>query len=209
MIYNDQFVWLHFPKCAGSKIESIFQAYFADNKSLIQDPVGLKYDPTIAWHDSIEQRSERDASFKLGERTVICSFRKLPSWLISRYSFEFQRSPDLKHDPELLLEGRFLRRDGRQMHADALAAKYLSPQILGLGRVEFIRVEYFERDFRSIFGKFVDLSKIPESEYESKVNKSEHFIPESIRTRLLNNNGEIYEKCPYWRHVEGMAYSTE
>lgn len=209
MIYNDQFVWLHFPKCAGSKIESIFKKHFADNRSLVQDPVGLKYDPTISWHDSIQQRAKRDASFELGGRTIVCSFRKLPSWLISRYSFEVERSPNLKHDPELLLEGKFLEQQGTLNHADVVARQYLPPDILETGNVEFIRVEHFEQDFRSTFGKFIDVSRIPEFEYKSKINKSEHCVPEEIRSQLILNLGELYQRCPYWHLVERLAYGSK
>lgn len=30
MIIGKEFVWLHFPKCAGTKIEKIFETYFSD-----------------------------------------------------------------------------------------------------------------------------------------------------------------------------------
>lgn len=209
MIYNDKFVWLHFPKCAGFKIESIFKTYFNNEKDLIQDPVGLKYDPDVSWHDSIHQRSKRDMSFVLGERTVICSFRNLPSWLISRYNFEFSRSPDRKHDPELLLEGKFLEVNGYQNHADNYAKKYLPPEILETGNIKFIRVEYFKEDFRSIFGKFIDVSKIPESELESRVNKSEQYLSEAIINELYDKNRKIYDRCPYWRSVEDIAFCNK
>jgi len=56
MIYNDDFVWLHFSKCAGTKIEHLFEKYFADMDGLHLDIVNEKTNPDISWHDSIAQR---------------------------------------------------------------------------------------------------------------------------------------------------------
>src|SRR5436190_17091988 len=106
MIYHQKFVWLHFPKCAGSKIEQLFGTYFSNEKSLVQDVIKPESDFTVSWHDAVSDREARDPTFKLGERFVICSFRKLPYWLESRYNFEAQRNPHLPHRPELLPEGK-------------------------------------------------------------------------------------------------------
>src|SRR5215211_1142207 len=116
MIYADDFVWLHFPKCAGTKIERLFKTYYSSDKRIFQDTVDPKIDPQATWHDSVSDREKRNPHFTLGKRIIICSFRRLPSWLESRYSFEVQRSPELNHRPELLLEGKFLEHGGYQNH---------------------------------------------------------------------------------------------
>ena len=103
MIYSNNFVWLHFPKCAGTKIENLFRTYYSHDKGIHQDIVETRIDPLATWHDTIESREKRDPGFILGDRTIICSFRRLPAWLESRYSYEVRRSPQLDHRPKLLL----------------------------------------------------------------------------------------------------------
>ena len=137
MIYSDNFLWLHFPKCAGTKIEHLFSKYYSHDRGIYQDIVDPSLHPDASWHDSIADREARDQAFSLGERIVICSFRRLPTWLQSRYSFEHGRSPQLDHRPELLLEGKFLEPNGVVNHADLYAKKYLPEGILYSGKVRF------------------------------------------------------------------------
>lgn len=206
MIYSDDFVWLHFPKCAGTKIEDLFSKYYLSDKRIFQDPVDPAIDPLATWHDSILDREERDPTFSLGNRIVICSFRRLPAWLESRYSFEVQRAPQLGHCPELLLEGIFLEQSGEQSHADLYADKYVPEEILTSGKIRFIRTEHFESDFKGVFGEFVDVTIIPKWEFNKRVNVSQSKVPDTIRQKLLQNQQEIYEHCPYWKAVEDIAY---
>ena len=209
MIYTKEFVWLHFPKCAGTKVEQLFKKYFYKREGLFQDAVGLANDPSIAWHDSIADREARDPGFSLGTRTVICSFRKLPFWLESRYNFEAQRSPDLSHRPDLLLEGKFLEADGFENHADNYVKKYLPQHILESGNVRFLRTEFFESDFKSIFGDFLDISQILDGEFKRKVNASKRCVPANVREQLYGAPEKIYKNCPYWRVVDGMVYGIQ
>jgi len=205
MIYSDDFVWLHFPKCAGVKIENLFKTYYSAEKSISQDLVDPVKDPRATWHDSVSDRENRDPNFKLENRVIICSFRKLPGWLESRYSFEVQRSPQLSHNPELLLEGKFLEQGGIRNHADYYIKKYLPESILRTGRVRFIRTEHFESDFKNVFGEFVNVTIIPNAEFSKKLNVSKSAVPDDIRDRLLHSR-EVYEQCPDWKAVENIAY---
>ncbi len=206
MIYSDDFVWLHFPKCAGSKIENLFRKYYSSDKRIFQDVVDPKLDPMATWHDSISDRENRDPNFILGNRIVICSFRRLPAWLESRYSFEFRRSPQVNHRPDLLLEGRFLEYGGYPNHADYYPRKYLPETVLRSNKIRFIRTEHFESDFKWVFRDFVDPSVIPSWEFNKKVNVSESAVPDEIRRKLIQNQTEVYDKCPYWKMVENIAY---
>ena len=206
MIYSDDFVWLHFPKCAGVKIETLFRTYFSSDKRIFQDVVDPVKDPLGTWHDSISDRQKRDPNFILGDRVIICSFRRLPTWLESRYSFEFQRSPHLGHRPELLLAGEFLEQGGKQHHADRYAKKYIPEVILRSNKIRFIRTEYFEDDFKRVFGEFLDVTIIPEWEFSKKENVSQSVVPEKIRQELFQNPQRVYKKCPYWKAVESIAY---
>jgi len=206
MIYSNDFVWLHFPKCAGTKIERIFEKYFSSDKRIFQDHINPQIDPSASWHDGVFDRERRDPKFTLGNRTVICSFRRLPSWLESRYNFEYQRSPQLNHRPELLLEGRFLERRGWENHADFYIKKYLPESILLSDKIKFIRTEYFETDFRIVFKDFIDISLIPDVEFSERINVSESHLPIEIKNKLLDNQQELYEKCPHWKVAEDIAY---
>ena len=203
MIYSDDFIWLHFPKCAGSKVEELFSKYFSDEKTIFQDPIGPTYN---YWHDSIEQREKRDTTFTLGNRTIISSFRRLPTWLQSRYNFEVRRNPGLDHRPEKLLEGKFLEANGVENHADYYPRKYLPKHILLSPELRFLRLEYFEADFKEIFGTFVAVDKIPSWEFQAKANTSRSVLPKTIKEALSRNQEVLYARCPYWKMVEEIAY---
>lgn len=209
MIYTDEFVWLHFPKCAGSKIEQLFKNYFFDDEGLHQDPVDPLIDPTASWHHTISNRENHDPQFKLGDRMVICSFRKLSSWLESRYNYEVERSPDLPHRPELVLEGKFLESNGMENHADYYAKLFLPEPILKSDKLKFLRTEFFESDFKSIFGNYLDISRIPDWEFEQKLNVSVSHLPVDIKKQLYSKNNKVYDSCPYWQLVEDIAYAME
>jgi len=206
MIYSDEFIWLHFPKCAGTKIEHLFKTYFSHDKKIVQDAVDPAIDPRGTWHDSVSDREKRDPNFVLGNRVVICSFRRLPKWLDSRYSFEVQRSPQLNHHPELLLQGKFLEQGGHESHADLYVRLYIPQPLLESGKIRFVRTEYFESDFKRVFGEFLDIKMIPGWEYAKKVNISHSAVPDTIRKKLLEDPREVYENCPYWKAVETIAY---
>ncbi len=206
MIYSEDFVWLHFPKCAGTKIEHLFKTYYSNNKRITQDTVDPQANPQITWHDSIADREKRDRNFLLGNRVVVCSFRKLPTWLESRYSFEVHRNPEFNHQPALLLEGKFLEQNGRENHADFYAKKYVPDHLLTSSRLRFVRTEHFESDFKRIFGEFLDVNIIPNWEFNRRINTSQSAVPDTIRNQLLNQQQEVYEKCPYWKKVEDVAY---
>lgn len=205
MIYTDQFVWLHFPRCAGTKIEQLFARYYSHDSRVFQDLVDPKGDPDLSWHDSIADREARDEFFTIGDRAIICPFRRLPAWLESRYSFEYHRSPHINHQPDQLLEGKFLEQNGRVSQADWYARKYLPEAILYSGKVRFIRTEYFERDFKLAFGEFLDISYIPDMEFRLRVNESRKALPSRIIKKLYRTP-EVYDKCPYWKIVEDIAY---
>lgn len=206
MIYTDDFVWLHFPRCAGTKTYQLFEKYFSDDQRIVQDNVDPKgVDKFIFWHDSIADREARDKTFRLGDRVVVCPFRRLPSWLVSRYSYEYFRSPNLNHRAELLFEGKFLERSGSVASADTYAARYVSEAILQAGKVKFLRTEYFEHDFKAVFGEFLDVSIIPDSEFRIRVNESSKALPDGFKVELEESQ-ELYDYCPYWKMVEGIAY---
>ncbi len=207
MIYNDKFIWIHLPKCAGTKIEHLFLQHFSHLPEIIQDPITLKQDPLISWHDSIAKREQRDPNFHLGKRDIICSIRKLPQWLESRYNFELHRSNNITPNPEILLTGHFFHSNGSLGHADTVVKRFLPKNILTSARLRFIRTEHFAADFKAVFADYVDVSIIPETKYSQKINTSKNYIPETIRQQLYHPATDLYAHCPYWQQVESQAYT--
>jgi len=208
MIYTDKFVWIHLPKCAGSKTEQLFKKYFSDEDGIFQDIVNPDIDPAITWHDTIAEREARDPEFRLGSRIVICQFRRLPAWLESKFNFEVARNPKIAPSPELLLEGKFPESSGHMNHVDVYVNKWLPPSILNSQSLRFIRTENFELDFKSVFSDFIDISRIPNWEYEQLVNTSTSLLPDEVKTLLYNNTKRLYDNCPRWRLVEEIVYGN-
>ncbi len=205
MIYSDDFVWLHFPKNAGTKIEKIFKKYYIDETYIKQDDV-TPTDKTICWHDSIQERQVRDNNFEIEGKKVIICVRRLTDWLISRYNFEAKRSPHLQHDYHLLLEGAFLESSGYLNRADNYIHRYIPDELLVSGEIIYVRVENFKDDFLEAFSGFIDVSKIPDGEFDVKVNKSINTIPDSFLEVLKEKEKSIYHHCPKWKKIEELAY---
>lgn len=209
MIYSDQFVWLHFPKMAGSAVERIFRAHFRHDRSIVRDRVSplmvrLRLAEPI-WHDSVAERESRRPSFSAAGKTVICGLRRLPDWLYSRHMFEVQRSPALPHRIDRLIEGRFLEHTGAIGFADDYMRKYLPPDLLSSGVVRIIRVDNFRADFRAAFRDFIDVDGIPEQDFfrvRNKTRSSDALARETISSNLRR----IYDSCPYWAEVEARFH---
>tara|TARA_Y100000385_G_C13021459_1_gene606378 strand:- start:563 stop:1189 length:627 start_codon:yes stop_codon:yes gene_type:complete len=208
MIYNDDFVWLHFPKCAGIKIEVLFENYFSSDLSIKQDLFQIEKDPTMAWHDSIADREKRDPNFKLGKRVIICCVRRLPAWLISRYFYEKNKSPHLDYSPELLQQAKFPESNGYLNNADFYINKYLPKEILeGNNKVLFIRIESFENDFKHVFAQFINISNIPDEEFNKKLNVSKKTNSIELYEKLKVNK-TLYTYTPSWKRMEELAYGN-
>lgn len=208
MIWNEHFVWLHFPKCAGTKTEEIFRNYYSDRSDIHQDVVDPVLDPSISWHDSLSQRIRTSADFRFDNQVVICNFRQLVPWLISRYNYEVTRSPHLPHDPEALLEGKFLENSGVPSSADDVALLYLPEEIVFSPAIRIVRNEYFKQDFISAFSPFIDTDIIPDVVFAEKSNASENHLPANIIDKLYWQYDQVLESCPHWRRIEKLFYST-
>lgn len=201
-------MWLHFPKCAGTKTENLFHRYFSDRQDIHQDAVDIVKNPGVSWHDSLAEREQRDVNFSSVKRLVICPIRRLPAWLESRYNFEVARSPQFDHRADRLLTGHFLTANGKIAHADAVARRYLPGNLLASPRLVFLRTEFFREDFARIFAPFIDVDRIPAEEFAIRENASPDCLPSAIRQRLLYDNDNLYEHCPIWKKVEQLAYNS-
>lgn len=202
MIVGEKFIWLHFPKNAGTKIENIFRKYI-QHTSIVQDNLDLR---DGHWHDSIIERNHKNLKFSSASKKIIVCVRKLQPWLISRYNFEVMRSPQLGHDYTRLLRGLFLEESGFENHADYYIDKYMPDLQLNIDNYEFIRIENFELDFMSVFSKYIDVESIPRSEFKNKENSSKMFIPEEFIHHMSSNIQDVYNSCPLWSKMEKLVY---
>ena len=191
MIIHPNFIYVHFPKTGGMRMREL----------LLTIPGAEEVDDHH--HDSIEDRIERDPfGFKVGNRTVVVGFRRLPSWLASRYAFERQRSPHLPHDPQRLATGWFLERDGSDGFADFYARKWASPWLVENHRVLFVRQEHFADDFFSAFSEYLPAEWA--GDLFTRTNRSE---PDDEAYDVIRSNmDQIYERCAYWAHLEQDLY---
>ncbi|QIL89860.1 hypothetical protein GNX18_08925 [Microbulbifer sp. SH-1] len=205
MIYSDKFVWLHFPKNAGTKVEKIFSEYFSDRKDIFQDSIDGD-DSNSFWHDAIFDRERRDSSFSVGDREVVICVRRLRTWLVSRYNYEKKRSPSIPHDYSNLLTGRFFESNGYLNHADYYVEKYFSGVKDRAEKISFIRIENFAEDFRRVFGSYMDVDVIPDDVLCSRDNKSYNSIPDDFLTEMKLGMPKLYEHCPKWKELEMLAY---
>ena len=121
MIVSDKFVWLHFPKCAGHAVEQALRSVLRSAPDVAFDRPG---DDSINWHDTLEDRRRRDPGLALHERTVICGFRRLPHWMLSRVHYEASRPPYHCVTRAMLCRGEFFHQNGQVGKADAYIKHY-------------------------------------------------------------------------------------
>jgi hypothetical protein len=210
LIHTDRFIWLHFPKTAGTAVERIFKRYFRRDRSVRCDVVShllvqLGFAQPL-WHDSLADRKNRQPGFSWSGKAIICGMRRLPDWLYSRHTFEMQRSPGLAHRPENLLAGRFFEQTGALGFADDYMRKYLPLDIIESGAVRIIRVEHFQQDFLSAFRNFIPVERIPARDFTIMRNRT-RIRDDNARQLIQSNREQIYNSCPYWAEVESRLYS--
>jgi len=122
MIVSGDFIWLHFPKTGGTALEAAIKKLRPD---AVADPRDYK---NVIWHDGIARRSRRDPGFDPAGKRILCGFRRLPHWLLSRVHYEAARSRGIAPPArELLLAGRFHNAAGGVQHADVIVGEFATP----------------------------------------------------------------------------------
>jgi hypothetical protein len=187
MIVGPSFVWLHFPKCAG-------MATTAALRRLYDGKPGYAFDPHHPMqHDSIAKRIESVPDFAVGDRRIICNFRRLPFWIISRVRYEQTVAPH-HHvaTREMILAGQVFENDGSVNTAEAYARHYTAA---GVDR--WIRSEYLADDFAAAFGVRADITR-------------ENVTPpeiDDVRFHLAwDEIAALYDICPTWATIERKLY---
>ena len=68
MIIGPDFLWLHFPKCAGTLVEKILRVAFGDDPTLEFDPLDPRH---VIWHQDVDERQAATGR-ELGGKHIIC-----------------------------------------------------------------------------------------------------------------------------------------
>lgn len=198
MIIGENFIWLHFPKCAGTFTEKLLRQHVVEDVRIKFDPI----DPdNIIWHQNVSKREEA-TKVDLSSKEIICNFRRLPSWIISRTVYEEKRSGNVA-PKELYFTGNFLKVNGEQSNADNMIRRYTTRKVN-----HWIRVEYLEEDFINVFSKFIKF-KLPihSSCFNSKVNST--GWGNDIHNWFSHNDLiKLYNSCPLWTKFELEIYGN-
>jgi hypothetical protein len=194
MITGADFVWMHFPKCAGSTTESILWEHLSERDDVSFDEIDPK--GPVIWHDSIADRRRRDPRFQVGNRRVLANIRRLPYWVISIVHYERQRSTRVTRR-ERLLRGEYMTRIGEVGKADRLAAKYSCHPVN-----DWVRTEHLAADLKGIFPSLPDsIASVP------RVNEGKHkYIPDLNFWFTPKELGRLYERNPVWALLEERVY---
>jgi hypothetical protein len=201
MIVGKDFIWLHFPKCAGTETEQILRRNFAGDHNIAFDAI----DPErVIWHHSIPIRKQYDPTFDVRGRAVICNIRRLPNWLLSRVHDEKVRSPHLVVTREMFARGRFFRLNGQVLSADDLMNRYTAYPV-----THWIRTENFPADFLAVFSKYLPLSGIdPASEFKQANTNKMDYIRDVEFYFTRDELALLYRANPVWADMERKVYGT-
>jgi hypothetical protein len=198
MIIGENFIWLHFPKCAGTFTETLLRQHVVDDMRIKFDPI----DPeNIIWHQNVSKREEA-TKVDLSSKEIICNFRRLPSWIISRVVYEEKRSGNVA-PKDLYSIGNFLKANGGMSNADTTLKRYTSRKVN-----HWIRVEHLEGDFTNVFSKFIKFTPpLDSSFFQKRVNTSDWgndiqhwFSPDELK--------KLYNACPLWSEYEREIYGN-
>lgn len=197
MIIGTNFIWLHFPKCAGTFTENLLKQLIKEQeKSIVFD----KIDPNLViWHQNVSVR-EKMLNINLSGKDILCNFRRLPYWIVSRIYYELNRSGN-STTKELFTNGQFVNRKGIIEHADTVLTRYTEREVK-----HWIRVESLEKDFIQVFSQYIDFKFFPQHDvFSSKLNVSgwDYNLKDWFSEKNLK---ELYESCPLWSKLEMHLY---
>ena len=193
MIIGPNFVWLHLPKTGATSTEAFLRKKFVDQLDVHAD----EYNPErIIWHQSITQRIAEDPSFSVDGRRVICGFRRLPAWIISRVCYEAHRSPHHLASREMIETGHFFENDGKINSGDTYLREYRYPRV-----DNWLRCEHLAEDISEVFNlSFEDVQRNLQLKNQTvKISKTLFWLTVGELKRL-------YESNPLWAELEKELY---
>lgn len=196
MIVGPNFVWLHFPKCAGSAVEAALRRIFAGRDDIHFDDI----DPNnVIWHQNLAQRRQYDPSFNPSGKLVIACFRRLPEWVLSRVHFEAQRPPHYVASRSMVLRGESYNQNG------------------SIGRADDV-LELFYRDVKlwipieNISERLADTLNIDAAHLNRQLRvENKGKFDYLRRTGFWYTQEELkklYDASPLWRDLERRTYGN-
>jgi hypothetical protein len=198
MIIGENFIWQHFPKCAGTFTENLLRKYFQNDPTISFDPI----DPSnIIWHQNVRQREKRLRT-DLSRKEIISNFRRLPYWMISRIKYEAIRSGQIVQR-EMYVEGKFFEMNGDELFADKYIQRFTERKIS-----HWIRVEYLEEDFYKAFSNYLDVRNIVKpTDFNEKINATKGVLNQD---EWFNEDeiGRLYAANPEWADIERELYGS-
>lgn len=199
MIVGKDFIWLHFPKTGGSHIERVLRKHYGKDKDIKFDEINIE---NVIWHHGIDQRKAYDSDFDASGKKIICGFRRLPYWLLSRVFFEYSRSPEFIVKRNIFCKGEFDEGNGKINKADVYA------RIYNKNVSYWIRTENLRKDFISVFSNFLDLSVMDvDAEFLRKTNKNlVNYIKDVSFYFTSQELEELYNRNPIWAEIETNIY---
>lgn len=198
MIIGENFIWMHFPKCAGTFTENLLKKIFNEDSRIDFDPLNPE---NVIWHHNVAQR-EKLLNKSITGKDLICNFRRLPHWIISRITFESRRS-DFHVSREMLAEGRFYEMNGSVSNADRYINIYTERYVK-----HWIRVEHLKEDFIAAFSNYLDVKSIEaSSDFTEKINVTEGILPLS---HWFNEKEiqQLYASNPRWAILEKELFGN-
>lgn len=195
MIEGPDFVWLHFPQCAGSATERCLRRLWGADTRWLFDRIdhadALRY-------DTIAERQARDAAFVLAGRRVVSNFRRLPYWLLSRVHAEAHRAPHRIPSRELLARGEFITRHGAVRRPDDVLRALDTPRVS-----EWVRAEYLAHDLARVFS----LAEDEVAEHLPAANTQQPTYVRDLRFWFTPNElAALYRANPRWADLEASLY---
>lgn len=194
MIIGPDFIWLHFPKCAGTTLELAL-------RDLLKGRPGVKFDDidgvTGHWHHTIAERQAIDPSFHLRGKRVLACLRRLPSWIMSMVIFEATRNEHMVATRDMIVHGQCFD-SGIVNRAD----DYLD--LFNADVHHWIRTEHLAADVATAF----DLrhADVAEAMLRHKSNVTPPYIRDTAFWFTDDDLCTLYASNPLWAAVEDRVY---
>lgn len=197
MIIGPDFVWLHFPKCAGTACQAALRILLAGRPDIHFDELNPS---NVIWHEPVFVRQQRDPTLDVSHRRIICNFRRLPSWLLSRVHYEVSRSARRAPTRAMLLKGCFYEQDGLINTPDKYLVYRTKPRV-----DTWVRTEHLAEDLSAAFGLEKHLVE------QTLTTSNETVIPYVKSLAFWFSDEELcslYAANPVWAELEKKVYGS-
>ncbi|MFK7974599.1 MAG: hypothetical protein AB8C02_00595 [Halioglobus sp.] len=198
MVIGKSFIWLHFPKCAGTTTTHALTEYFEADPSIAFDDLSQE---KPLWHETVAER-ERRLGISLADKKVLANIRRLPTYIVSKIHYTEKRNPAIRHNRQHLLNGQFMESEGFENSADNLLKHYDAKNI-----DRWIRTEYLKEDFVSAFSPYLDLTGKDLSVLEDQRNAN-IYSRDLAKWYSRREMARLYRKNPLWAKLERKVYGN-